>query len=92
MALEGSQRLIFEAYIIHCHGPTGFAVGEAKEVPTLQMLGDHGEEVPFSLSIYLSIFVFVFFAKHFHSYEERKEEEMVKHEGNSQNYLMWKYL
>ena len=32
MGLEVSKRHIFEAYIIHGHGPTCFVVGEAKEV------------------------------------------------------------
>ena len=28
--------------MIPCHGPIGFAVGEAKEVLSLQISGDHG--------------------------------------------------
>jgi hypothetical protein len=32
MEFEVPQKTNFTAYIIHWHGPTGFAVGEAKEV------------------------------------------------------------
>ena len=30
--VQGPQNMCFKAYIIHWHGPTGFEVGEAKEV------------------------------------------------------------
>ena len=30
--VRGPQKTYFKAYIIHWHGPTGFAAGEAKEV------------------------------------------------------------
>jgi hypothetical protein len=41
-------------YIIHCHGPTNLASGEAKEVLSLQMLKDHDREMSFS---YTQIFL-----------------------------------
>ena len=43
----GPQKAYFHAYIIHYYGPTGFAVGEAKEVLSLQKSRDHGSEMPF---------------------------------------------
>ena len=43
----GPQKDCFQAYIIHYHGPTDFAMGEAKEVLSLQMSEDHGRELPF---------------------------------------------
>ena len=42
----GPPNAYFKAYIIHCHGATWFAVGEAKEVLSLQMLGDHDKGMP----------------------------------------------
>jgi hypothetical protein len=33
MELKASFQHYFQTYIIHCHRPTGFAVGEAKEGP-----------------------------------------------------------
>jgi hypothetical protein len=30
--VQGPQKTYFKVYIIYWHGPTGFAVGEAKEV------------------------------------------------------------
>ena len=45
--IRGPQKVYFQVYIIHCHGPTGFALGEAKEVLLLQILGDHGREISF---------------------------------------------
>ena len=33
--------------IIHCHGPTSFAMREEKEVLLLQMSRDHGREMTF---------------------------------------------
>ena len=41
----GSQKVYFQAYI--CHGPKGLAMGEAKEVLSLQMSRDHAREMPF---------------------------------------------
>jgi hypothetical protein len=43
----GPQGAYFQAYTIHCHGPTSFVVGKAKEVLSLQMSRDHGREMPF---------------------------------------------
>ena len=43
----GPQKACFHAYIIHCHDPTGFAVGEAKEVLLLQLSRDYDKEMPF---------------------------------------------
>ena len=43
----GPQKAYSQAYIIHSHGPTGFAMGEAKRLLSLQMLGDHALEMPF---------------------------------------------
>lgn len=43
----GSQKAYFQAYIIHYHGPMGFAVGEAKEALLVQMLEDNSLETPF---------------------------------------------
>ena len=43
---RGPQKVYFQAYIIHCHGPISFVVGEAKEVLSLQMLGDYDKEIP----------------------------------------------
>lgn len=34
--------------IIHCHGPTNFAIGEAKEVLPLQISKDHDRDMSFS--------------------------------------------
>ena len=36
-ATWGPQKAYLNAYIIHCHGPVSFVVGEAKEVLLLQM-------------------------------------------------------
>ena len=63
-----SQKAYFQAYGVHSHGPKDFAVGEAKEVLSLQMLGDHGKEMLFIYK-YKSIST-----KCFHSYKERKRE------------------
>jgi hypothetical protein len=41
------QKAYFQAYIIHYHGPTGFAVGKAKEVFLQQKLMDHGKAMPY---------------------------------------------
>ena len=46
--------------MIPCHGPIGFAVGEAKEVMSLQILVDHGRFNIFDCLIFLSV-------KSFHS-------------------------
>ena len=46
MGFEIPKMHFFKAYITHCHDPTGFVVGEAKEVHSLQILGDHGKEMP----------------------------------------------
>jgi hypothetical protein len=51
----GPQKTYFHAYIIYYHGPTGFEVGEAKEVLSLQMLGDYGK----TMSRYLIILFFL---------------------------------
>ena len=61
---------------MHCYDRTSFVVGEAKVVLSLQMSEDHGKEM----------LVYFCGAKHFHSYEERREGEgeMVKHEKHSQ--------
>jgi hypothetical protein len=32
MEVEVPQNTIFKAYLMHCRGPTGFAVKEAREV------------------------------------------------------------
>jgi hypothetical protein len=42
----GFQKANFQAYIIHCHGPTSFAVGEAKKGLSLQISRDHDREMP----------------------------------------------
>jgi hypothetical protein len=44
MKLEVFKRPIF-GLVIHCHGPTSFAMREAKEVLLLQMSRDHGREM-----------------------------------------------
>ena len=41
------QKTYFHAYIIHCYGPTRFAVREAKEVLSLQITRDHDKEMLF---------------------------------------------
>ena len=48
MELESPKKAYFEAYIIHYHGPKGFALGRAKDVLSLQMLRDHSIEMLFS--------------------------------------------
>ena len=35
----GTQKMYLNAYIVHWHGPTGFAVGETKEVPSRERQG-----------------------------------------------------
>ena len=50
--------------MIQCHGPTSFAVGEAEEVPSLQMSKDHDKD------FFLSIYIFVA-----QTYNESNEEE-----------------
>ena len=51
-------------YILHCHNPIGFALGEVNEVLSLQMSRDHGR-----------YFLFISFVKKIHSYKERIEVE-----------------
>jgi hypothetical protein len=84
MELEGSKRLIFHAYIIHCHDPMGFAVGEAKEVVSLQMFGTVVERCCFNNFNIDFLWFFSFFCQTFHSYKEGRGEEWekVKHEVN----------
>jgi hypothetical protein len=65
MELEGSKRLIFHAYSIHCHDPMGFAVGEAKEVVSLQMFGTVVERCCFNNFNIDFLWFFPFFAKRF---------------------------
>ena len=55
-----------------------FAVGEAKEVPSLQMLRDHDKN---TILIFIHV---IFFAQMFPCYEERREEE-EKEEGERSN-------
>ena len=43
----GPQKAYFQAYIIHCHGPTSFAVGDANEILSLQMSMNHDREMLF---------------------------------------------
>ena len=43
----GSQKAYFYGYIVHCFGPTGFAMGEAKEVLSLQISRDDDKEMSF---------------------------------------------
>ena len=59
--------------MIHCHGPMGFVVGEAKKVLSLQMSGDHAREMP----IFLIIHIFYVLPNVFHSYEERMREGLT---------------
>ena len=47
MELEVPKRPIFKPTFIHYHDPTGFAMGEAKEVLSLQFSHDHGIEMTF---------------------------------------------
>ena len=59
----GLQKAYFQTYIIHYHGPMSIAMGEAKEVLSLQMPRDHGKKnVVFPL---ISSFLFLSFAKQF---------------------------
>lgn len=53
----GPPKGCFEAYIMHCHGPKGIAIGVAKEVLLLQMSWDHSIDIYFKYFIrfYLSI-------------------------------------
>ena len=47
MELEVRKRPIFMSYIIHCHDPMGFVVGEVKDVLLLQMSRDRDRESRF---------------------------------------------
>ena len=51
MELEVPRSLYFQACTIHCYGPTGFAVRQAKEVLLLQKSRDHVIDMP-SIHIY----------------------------------------
>jgi hypothetical protein len=44
---RGSQKAYSQAYGVHSHGPKDFSMREAKEVLSLQMLGDHDKEMLF---------------------------------------------
>ena len=46
MELEVPKRPPFTPTFTHCHGPMSFAMGEAKEILSLQMSGDHDREMP----------------------------------------------
>ena len=50
---QAPPKACFLAYIIHCNGPMGFGVREAKEVLSLQMSRDHDRD----MAIYLFIYV-----------------------------------
>ena len=52
------QNVYFHAYIMHCHGPTGFAMGEAKEVLSLHMMGPWQRE---AVLIFSNNFVLLLF-------------------------------
>ena len=53
----GLEKAYFHAYIVHCHGPTIFDVGEAKEVLLQQRSGDHSIGTSFwSFFIFLILF------------------------------------
>ena len=43
--VRGHQKTYPKAYIIHWHGPTGFTVGEAKELLWWKKIGTHGSEI-----------------------------------------------
>ena len=69
----GPQKLYFQANIINCHDPMGFAVREAKRGSLIAKVGDHGKETPLWKNIcfdFLSPNVIVV---------ERKEGEKVEH-------------
>ena len=77
MELEGPKKLIFYAYVIHCHDPMGFVVGEAIEVVSLQMFGTVAEICGFnSFNIDFLCLFFPFVAKRFHSYKEGRGRRM----------------
>ena len=53
--IRHSHKVHFQCYVIQCHGPTCFALGEAKKVIMLQTSKDHGKEM----------FFFIFFCQAF---------------------------
>ena len=63
-----------QAYIIHCDGPMGFEVREAKKVPSLQKLGAMAKECG-SICVCVCVSNFV---KHY--CKSRKEGMHIKHE------------
>jgi hypothetical protein len=79
---------------MHCHGPKGFAVGEAKEVLSLHTKGPWQREAILIFSNHFVLLLFFIFAKHFHGYEERRKEEgeKIEHEENSPNCPFWTYI
>ena len=95
MELEGPKRLIFYAYVIHCHDPMGFVVGEAIEVVSLQMFGTVAEICRFnSFNIDFHCFFFLLLPNVFIVTRKvgGEEWEKVKHEVNSENYPFWTYI
>ena len=55
----GLQKAYFQAHIIHCHGPTSFGMGEAKEVLSLQMWRTMVKKYSFNLSLFFFFFLFL---------------------------------
>ena len=46
MKRENPKKAYFQVKIIHCHGPPGFVVKEAKHALLLQKSRDHGRVIP----------------------------------------------
>ena len=71
----GFLKAFFHAYTIHCHDPTNYVVGEAKEVLLLQKSRDHGKEMRFW---YFFSSCSYFSSKQSHMYEERRKKKGEK--------------
>ena len=73
--VQGPQKTYFQACIIHSHGPTGFGVGEAKEM----LLVEKGKEL-WQRNIFIISFWWFFWG--------RREDEDKRRHKNGQIWLL----